>query len=347
MAAGSAPLGDAALADRAQALVGRAGGSRVIAIGRITGGRNNRAYRVDTAERAFFLKAYHSDPDDPRSRRRAEWAFLRFAWEAGIRCVPEPIAEDEECNLGLYSFVTGHRLDASEVGPRHIEQAARFIDALNRGRRTAAATALPVASEACFTIEHHLDLIEARVRRLEAIDGSGDAADAARALVHDRLLPLWLTLSSRAREVAAASGLLDSGELPAAERCLSPSDFGFHNAIVLPTGQLMFHDFEYAGWDDPAKMVCDFLCQPEVAVPDALTQTARENLARAVLAPETQQQRIDLLLPLYRVKWTCICLNEFVPTAARRRRFAAELGDAQKAAQVVKAEQLLDAAGPL
>ena len=42
------------------------------------------------------------------------------------------------------------------------------------------------------------------------------------------------------------------------DKCLSPSDFGFHNVIVEKDKILRFIDFEYAGWDDPAKMVSDF-----------------------------------------------------------------------------------------
>ena len=53
------------------------------------------------------------------------------------------------------------------------------------------------------------------------------------------------------------------------ESVLSPSDFGFHNALLGPDGKLCFIDFEYAGWDDPAKLICDFFCQPQTPVPQA------------------------------------------------------------------------------
>jgi hypothetical protein len=57
--------------------------------------------------------------------------------------------------------------------------------------------------------------------------------------------------------------------------------------------------------------------------------------------------RIGLLRPVFRMKWCCIVLNEFLPAAARRRTFA--VGDAagvaadRKAAQLDKAEAVLDA----
>ena len=50
-------------------------------------------------------------------------------------------------------------------------------------------------------------------------------------------------------------------ELAPQHRCLSPSDFGFHNALLrgrpgVPGARdWVFLDFEYFGWDDPAKTV--------------------------------------------------------------------------------------------
>src|SRR5258708_29751946 len=40
--------------------------------------------------------------------------------------------------------------------------------------------------------------------------------------------------------------------------------FGFHNALLRPSQELCFLDFEYAGHDDPAKMVGDFFSQPAI-----------------------------------------------------------------------------------
>ena len=67
----------------------------------------------------------------------------------------------------------------------------------------------------------------------------------------------------------AQLGLPSERPLDQQDRCLSPSDFGFHNALA--QGETVrFIDFEYAGWDDPAKTVCDFFHHPGVPVPDVL-----------------------------------------------------------------------------
>jgi hypothetical protein len=102
---------------------------------------------------------------------------------------------------------------------------------------------------------------------------------------------------------------------------VSPSDFGFHNAFQTKRG-LVFFDFEYAGWDDPAKMACDFFCQPELPAP----VSAFEGFLNATLLPEWNPEayarRVRLLLPAYRVKWACIILNVFLSAHVARRQFA-------------------------
>src|SRR5581483_2047702 len=112
--------------------------------------------------------------------------------------------------------------------------------------------------------------------------------------------------------------------IPRAARCISPSDFGFHNALLKPDGKLCFIDFEYAGWDDPAKTVCDFFCQPSVPVDRKHLGRFVEGIIPGFQDPERLEQRIRALLPVYGIKWCCILLNEFLPVGKARRRFASE-----------------------
>jgi len=106
------------------------------------------------------------------------------------------------------------------------------------------------------------------------------------------------------------------------DRCLSPSDFGFHNALRLANGQLRFIDFEYAGWDDPAKMVCDFFANPGFPVPKRYLNRAIKVVSKGVAHPKHIRQRIQLLMAVYQIKWCCIMLNEFLPVGMVRRLFS-------------------------
>ena len=68
-----------------------------------------------------------------------------------------------------------------------------------------------------------------------------------RGAIEDQITRLGLIGRQLGREVVTAV-------LDIADRCVSPSDFGFHNAIVRGSGEICFIDFEYAGWDDSAQV---------------------------------------------------------------------------------------------
>ncbi len=94
---------------------------------------------------------------------------------------------------------------------------------------------------------------------------------------------------------------------------LSPSDFGFHNALADAAGTLTFLDFEYAGRDDPAKLVSDFFCCPEVPVPLRFRSEFVATLAEGLPLDPAFPSRCDRLLDVYRFKWIAIIMNEFLP----------------------------------
>lgn len=284
---------------------------------RLTGGGNNRVYRIDTSAGPVLLKEYFRHAKDSRDRLGAEQAFLQFAWAHGVRAIPQPLACDRAAGIAIYEFLVGGKLAPGEVTAAHVDEAAAFFAAVNRHRHAPGAAALPVASEACFSLAEHLACVERRIARLGVIEPESDLHRQAAALVAERLVPAW----QRVRAAVEARGLPLEAPLAAADRVISPSDFGFHNSIVTDSG-LKFIDFEYAGWDDPAKTVCDFFCQPAVPVP-------REHFERFLAAaadgshdPAALRERVRLLLPVYELKWCCIMLNEFLPVGDDRRAFA-------------------------
>ncbi len=305
---------------------------------RLVGGANNRAYRVDAGTESFCLKAYYHHANDPRDRMHAEVSFSTHAWSLGIRAIPEPLAARPEHHVALYRFVPGSRLRPGEVGAAHIAAALDFLSKLNTEARFNAR--LPHGAEACFSIPEHLACAETRVRRLLTIPADTPICSDAARFAASQLVPAWERVVSDVRR-QAGTGLQ---ELSSRERCVSPSDFGFHNAILRPTGTLCFHDFEYAGWDDPAKLVGDFFCQPAVPVPDAFFDRVADRVARLFARPAACRRRMELLLPVHRLKWCCILLNEFLPDELRRRRFAAVDHDlpARRAAQLDKARRAFE-----
>ncbi len=307
------------------------------------GGANNKTFRVDCGPTTLFLKAYFRDKDDSRDRLGAEYAFTRLAWDHGIRTVPQPLAKDDAAGLALFEFIYGRRLDRTEINVTHIEQALTFVRRLSTMHYSLGAALLPAASEACFALDEHVRLVERRVRNLAELQAASPTDHEAAAFVRNELSPAWESQVARLTRRAEQAGLSLGEPLAERDRCISPSDFGFHNAVLEGGGRLRFVDFEYAGWDDPAKLVCDFFCQPQVPVPrqflDAVASTVVEPLQNRGM----HRQRINLLWPIYRVKWCCIMLNLFAPVGARRRAFSGTAEDLEnvKKTQLALARQAL------
>jgi hypothetical protein len=325
------------------ALLAAAGMPQEFVLTPLSGGGNNRVYRVECEGQTALLKAYFHHPDDPRDRLAAEFAFSRFAWDADVRSLPQPLARDDEHHLGLYEFVQGRTLKAGEIGAAEVDQAADFFAALNQNKRNSAAAALRAASEACFTLQEHLDCVERRVQRLRQMTRKSQLDHLAADWVESKFAPAWFNARRNAERQADAFGLALDEALPAEDRCISPSDFGFHNAILDADSRLRFIDFEYAGWDDPAKTVCDFLCQPRLPVAEEFA----DRFTLAVLADcshaEMHRRRVELLLPIYRLKWCSIMMNEFLPVGSRRREFArdADSHEQRKRQQLEKSGRFL------
>ncbi|MGH8643024.1 MAG: aminoglycoside phosphotransferase family protein [Gammaproteobacteria bacterium] len=314
---------------------------RNITLSPTLGGGNNRIFIVDAAGRQLVAKSYFRHPSDTRDRLRAEFEFLTYACKLGLNCVPRPIACSPARDMGLYEYIQGEQLGPDSIDSGAIDQAIRFFLGINRKDGIELAATLPRASEACFSVSEHFALVDRRISRLATIPVTGGLDREALEFV-DALTGRWDSVKARImKQLRHKSQDPGAG---VAERCISPSDFGFQNAILRPTGEICFLDFEYAGWDDPAKMAGDFFCHPAVPVPMVhiehfLQETMRFSPQSAALIAHAR-----LLFPVFQTKWCCIILNDFLPHSAQRRKFADPNFDEpqRKRAQLEKAKHLLD-----
>lgn len=312
-------MGDVATDEDLIALLSRNGFARISAVERMqAAGGNNRIYVVDTDQGRVIAKRYFSSSYDRRDRRRAEWAFMQYAAGLGIRCIPRPIATDAATGITICEHIEGRRPDGATIDARQVKDAAEFFVSLNGPDRRSLGASIDNASEACFSFDEHLTLVETRIARLASIPPVTEEDRDALMLLGE-LHRSW----NRIRlDVETNAGASLADPLPDEQRCISPSDFGFHNAIERPDGTLCFVDFEYAGWDDPAKMAADFFCQPALPVAEShLNEFIRRTMSCAD-DPGALEARVRTLLPVIQVKWCCIMLNQFLPDAANRRRFA-------------------------
>ena len=298
------------------ALLGRSGGCAE----RIGRGRNSRVYRVSCDGEEYIAKFYFGTTADGRDRLEVEFAALQFLWDHGVRCIPEPIRADPLRKVALYSFVTGEPMEVSQVSADDAEQLILFVDILRQVGNDPEARVLPPAAEAFFTTTAVVANIRARLARLQAQGGDGPAYNELRLFLRDRFSPALDQFAGRAN----ASGL---GELGWPYRTLSPSDLGFHNALRAPDGHLVFLDFEYFGWDDPAKTLSDVLLHPKMQAPPSLQRRFIHGFDEIFGRDPNWRRRVELLYPLFSLKWCMIMLNEFRTEQIARRRFVDRSGE--------------------
>jgi hypothetical protein len=286
----------------------------------LRGGGNNQIYRVETANGPVALKGYKVADGDTRDRLGQEWAALSLVAGHLPDLVPRPIAVDRKSGWAAYEWIEGVRpVDRTH---RDVDSAVDFLERLQALRAAPEAEALALASEACLSLDELCGQIRRRLDRLAGVAGVGGFVDQ---------------IAARLAELHGSSP-----ELPENLRILSPSDFGFHNALRRPDGRLVFLDFEYFGWDDPAKLASDIHWHPGMALTAGERDRFAAGLARIFGSDPGYQGRLRVYRPLIGLRWCLILLNEFLPQGLARRRHAGQAEDveAAQARQLAKARAL-------
>ena len=311
----------------------------VLSAERIGKGSNSRVFKlVCNDSKAYVAKFYFCHPADPRDRLSTEYTSLSFLQANGITDVPRPMAINTDESCAIYEYIEGTKIASREVNTSDIASAVSFLSKLKELKGNPESQTLPPASEACFSIPAIVNNIAERLNRLYKVALEGDNGDFKSFLIsgikpHLNILREWV------HRRALQTHVLYEKEIPVEHRTLSPSDFGFHNAIRDKEGRLVFLDFEYFGWDDPAKMICDFLLHPAMNLSEEMKKLFVQETAKLFKENELLAKRVELAYPLFGIKWCLIFLNEFIPDEFSRRTFA--VGDLDKKA--IQEEQLLKA----
>jgi phosphotransferase family enzyme len=314
-------------------------GGRADSIQRIRGlGRNSRIFLVRSGAGKFALKQYPLG--DIRDRLGTEAAALALMERGGIEAVPRVIAHDAQRGYVMMNWIEGRPVEPA--GRDDINSAACFLRAVHGLRVLHDAAMQPLAAEACLSGQEILCQITSRIERLRTIVPSSPELNGFLAL---EMGPALQTVANWARHGYGRSQMSFSDPLSPAKRSLCPSDFGFHNALRTANGGLVFIDFEYFGWDDPVKLVCDFLLHPAMAVSGTLKDAFARAAADIYGGDQSFCSRFNFLYPLFGLRWCLILLNEFLPERWAARVHAGEQldWDSVRIRQLKRARTLLTA----
>ena len=299
-------------------------GIPVISAQRVGGSGNNRVYSLECDNsRKYVAKFYFRNPADKRDRLKAEFESFSFLWAQGIKGIPRPVAVNDEESCAIYEFIEGKKIVSGDAREEDVKYAVDFVTNLKRLNKIAVSHNIPPASDACFSIQAVIANVEGRLDRFGKLKSDEPEYRELGSFLMDDFKPFFSVLKKWAREQCAASGVPFDAEIPLEQRTLSPSDFGFHNALRANDGRIVFLDFEYFGWDDPAKTIADFLFHPAMALSEPMKEVFVRWMLDAFKENNRLIDRLKVVYPLFGLKWCMIFLNEFIPSDFTRRAYAA------------------------
>lgn len=302
-------------------------GKDAIGLERIGGGRNSQVYKLSCKDSLqYAVKLYFRHSSDRRDRLETEFSSFKFLWENGVRNIPQPLFADREMGCAIYEYISGQKLPSQSITSADIESAVNFLVKLQELKESEGSHLLPPASEAFFSVREIVSNIEQRLNRVIKFSESEfkdrPPYQALAEFLRSELIPAFDKIAKGCQVALNRGPMSYDSEIAKAERTLSPSDFGFHNAIARDKGEIVFLDFEYFGWDDPAKTISDFLLHPGMELGESFRQQFFEQMLQGFKDYRHLAKRVEIVYPLFGLKWCLILLNEFVPQDLLRRGFA-------------------------
>ena len=295
---------------------------KVKVISKLGRGGNSQVYHVICPSQEYVVKFYFQDPSDSRDRLGIEFKSSSFLWEHGLRVIPRPVTLNQEHKCAFYEFIKGTP-PGKDISQQDIDGAVYFLETLKGLSAQAADFNFKGASEAFFCGKDIVNNLRERLKRFSLEERTHEYV-ALQEYLKNEFLPLLDAVEAWSKEYITGQSVSWTQDLSKQYWTLSPSDFGFHNALRTSAGSMVFLDFEYFGWDDPAKLVSDFLWHQHEAMnmPGKFKMYFVQRMSTIFGKDPYFKIRLNSVFPLFGLKWCLILLNEFIHTDAQRREFA-------------------------
>lgn len=319
------------------ALIQTALQEKVTAIAPLSGGYNSHVYKItaDTGNQ-YVAKQYIAHKGDRRDRLVTEFQGLSFLWNHGIRTIPEPLCMSRPDRIGIYRFIPGKNIEEKHISPKDAKTAASFLASMHNLVHADGADQQPVASEACFSLQGYIPAIIQRIaalRRKSVL--SGQWSVRLQHFLTKEFQPEFERICDSLFDEYRKRGINPEKMLSRDKQTLSPTDFSFHNALRY-NKTLYFIDFEYYGWDDPAKVIANFFLHPSIVLPPSMRPVFYERVYPSFASDHEFVRRLPFIYVFMSLKWCLIMLNMFT----RDEKYDREK-EGLYAIQLDKAEQQL------
>ena len=289
----------------------------------IGGGFNNEIFELSVNNRRLVIKIY-PQKNDAQSRKIKEATFIDSCSKNKIKAVPIIADVLEGSNAILFEKIEGKTIVPSELKPVHIDQMKTFLTdlgALETANYNDDGSQI-FATDFSFTREEFINNFNVRVKNLKFLTEKYDP----NSIIRTRLPDIEKLSKQLIRDLNESKSIVFRNENNPKnfERFISPSDFGLHNSLIDKTGTINFIDFEYAGIDDPANLILDTFINTDAGLPSTLL----DEFIVLFHNYDGLREKIELLSPLFGLKWVCIVLKRcfFIGNLQIRDSFYGEHG---------------------
>jgi len=312
--------------------------TKVESIEKLKGRGNSAIYKLhlsnanNSALKIYPEISYHD-------RLGSEFKSTKIFKELNINNVQRPISFDSSLGIATYEWIEGERI--SSYGFKELKAALSFLSILHQNSKAEQFKNFSMASDAC-TKGSDIE-IQIKRRLLQFDELSTKYSDLEQFLKND-FKPLFKEIISWSQASWPSSSSyivpIEKNEL-----ILSPSDFGFHNSLYSQNENLIFHDFEYFGWDDPVKLISDFTHNAAMNLTKEIEQLWFSEVSE--IYGKHLLGRLRAAWPMYGLNWCLIILNEFKDEVWSRRCSSddskSNLRDEHLATQLAKSKNKLNA----
>ena len=271
---------------------------KIIKSSEIKRGINSKVYKIESKFKKYALKIYPKVLNDGHDRLNTEINALNIL--EGFQNTTELIGYDKKKNIAIFDWIEGKYI--LKINKKVLQESINFINNLSNINKNKIVN-LSNAKESCLRVA---DLILQIESRLELITKTKNKKVFN--FIKNIFLKTYHNSVNYAEKHLSVSSFNEA--LEEKYQILSPSDFGFHNAILKKNNKVFFMDFEYFGWDDPAKLINDFIWHPGMKMTDKQKKYWAINTLSIFKTDKKLSLRVKATWPLYGLRWILIILKD-------------------------------------
>ncbi len=271
----------------------------ITSIDKIKRGGNSKVYKLTNINnQSFILKEYPNCHLEIKPRLKNELKALNLL--KNFENVPKIVSFNKELNMIILNYIEGKKI--YKINSRNISNAITFIKNLHKMSKKNIKYNL--ATEACLSTKELMSQIDNRLINLNFVENK-----KIRQYLN-KLTKLNVKLKKRVYEMWPKDNI--DKNLSRKLMTFSPSDFGFHNAILNENNSMTYIDFEYFGLDDPVKLISDFLWHPAMSLTKSQKILFTKKFLKIFESDSSLKSRLNVTFSLYGLRWCLIILNKIV-----------------------------------